>query len=142
MALQEHSKAKLYDLKGKNDIECEVNFSKDPDLADVVKITLDGNEALIPIKDLYAFTFAIANEEQQADMMPVTQTTVKKLVKFHKVKVTKELKPGEFVAVRCEVNVPVEIYNGMRKPLNSWVEKKKANSVFIPGIIKQVRDNN
>lgn len=135
--LPEYAKANIEDIKGKNDIQFETNFSEDPDLKEYVRVTLDGNSAVISIKDLFAFVFTVANEEQQVDLMPVVRTTVKKMVKYHKVLVANGVKPGGHVNVRCEVNVPVEVYNGMRGNLSRWEEKKgQPSSIIVPSMIK------
>lgn len=112
--LQTQNKVVVPDLKGKNDVSFEVNFSDNPDLKECVKVEINGSEAIIPIKDFYGFVFVIANEEQQERMLPVRQTTVRKITKLHKIQAQKNIKKGEFVVARCETNVPVEIFEGLK----------------------------
>lgn len=112
--LQENEKVVMDDLRGHHKVSMEVNHSSNPDLKDTVKVSMEGNDAIIPIKDLYNFVFLIANAEQQEQLMPVKQTLVRKIVKIHKIKAKKDIRKGEYVNARCETNVPVEIWEGLK----------------------------
>lgn len=126
--VEEHEKIILTDLRGKYDVSMEVGFSNDEE---IVKIGIDGKEAIVPIKDLYNFIFLIASAEQQEKLMPVKQTTVRKIIKRHIVKVTKDIKKGDTLRVRCETNVPVEIWEGLAGLMGK--KKKVYNGIPIIG---------
>lgn len=111
--ITEHTKARIPDLKGKTDMEFEINFSTDPLFKDCVKISVGSEDLIVGMKDLYEFVFWAADPENQAKLIPVTQTKVRTIQKIHQVKVTKDIKQGEFLKVRCETNVPVEIFDGL-----------------------------
>lgn len=113
--ISEHTKARIHDLRGKTDMDLEINFSEDPLFKDCVKVSVGKEDIVIDMKDLYEFVFWVADPETQADLIPMTQTKVRRIVKMHKVKVTKPIKPGEFLNVRCETNVPVEMVEGLSK---------------------------
>ena len=111
--ITEHTKARIHDLKGKQDMDLEINFSEKPLFKNCVKIKLGGSEAVVDMKDLYEFVFWASDPENQANLVPMSQTKVRTIQKVHKVKVTKDIKQGEFLNVRCETNVPVEIWDGL-----------------------------
>ncbi len=112
--IEEYDQAKIEDLRKKNNVTLEVNFSDNPDLKETVKIDVGGREAVVPIKYLYSFVFLVANHEQQDDLMPIKQTLVRKIVKQHRILAKKDIKKGEYVVARCETNVPVEIWEGLK----------------------------
>ena len=122
--LSEQTKVVLSDLRRKTDMGMEVLFSDNPELKDTIKVTMGKEDAIINIKELYSFMFVIANAQQQEQLMPVKQETVRKIVKRHVVKVTKDIKKGEMLNVRCETNVPVEIWEGMRGMTGKTMFKK------------------
>ena len=110
--IEGYNKAILKDLgSGGNDLTAEVNF---PGQKDVVKLTLGGKSAVVAIKDLYTLVWSIGSAEQRDNLMPIKQTLVRKIRKRHIVEVTKDIRKGEKLNVRCETNVPVEIWEGLR----------------------------
>lgn len=116
--LSEYNKARLYDLKGKRNIDFEVNFSDNPDFKECVRVNMGSEEAIIPLQEIYGFIMIAGTPEQQDNLMPIKQTTVKKIIKRHVVQLKKDLKKGEFMNVRCETNVPVEIVEGLKGLMN------------------------
>lgn len=94
-------------------MELEINFSEDPLFKNCVKIKVGKEDLMIDMKDLYEFVFWAADPENQASLIPMSQTKVRTIQKIHKVKVTKDIKKGEFLNVRCVTNVPVEIWDGL-----------------------------
>jgi hypothetical protein len=124
--IEEYDQTKIEDLRGRNDVTLEINFSSNPDLKETVKIEIGGKEAIIPIKYLYSFVFMVANSEQQERLMPVRQTLVRKIVKQHRILAKRDIKKGEYVVARCETNVPVEIWEGLK----GMLEKRKSAVSF------------
>jgi hypothetical protein len=112
--LESHQKVVLDDLKGKRKVELEVNFSPDPKYKDCVRVMMGSEEAFIPIQDLFGFIFVVANEEQQAEMVPVRHTVVQKYMKQHHVVAKKTIRPGEHLIVNCEIDVPVTIVDAFK----------------------------
>jgi hypothetical protein len=100
-----------------------------PDQPLYVKIMVKGKETSIPFKDLYSFVFFTATEDQQAELMPVKQTLVKKIIKRHIVAAKRDIKKGEMINIRCETDVPVEIWEGI------VAEKRKFTKPFSIPII-------
>ncbi len=123
--LTENTKVILSDLRGRNDVGMEVCHSSNEDLVDTILVTVDGKEAIIPIKELYSFIFVVGNAQQQEAMMPVKQTTVRKIRKVHIVEATKDIRKGEKLKVRCETNVPVEVWEGMAGMMGQRPAKRK-----------------
>ena len=113
-AVQGYNKAFLRDIRNKHDITAEINFSEDEGLKDCVKMTMGKNTAIIPIKELYTLVWSVVDTKQRTDLTPITQTLVRKIKKRHIVEVTRDIKKGEKLNVRCEVDVPVEMYEGLQ----------------------------
>ncbi len=117
--LSGYNKAVLRDLKGKRDLDFEVNFNDDPDFKECVRVKMGSEEAIIPLQDIYSFMLIAGTPEQQDNLIPVKQTTVEKIIKRHVVMAKKDIKKGEMINVRCETNVPVEIVEGLRGLVNT-----------------------
>lgn len=130
--LDENTKVIMTDLRGKRDVGMEVLFSDNEDLKETVKVTMGSEEAIISVKDLYSFIFVIANAEQQEQLTPVKQTLVRKIQKLHKIRAKKDIKKGEFVVARCETNVPVEVWEGMKGMMGKRVLERKKTFGNIP----------
>lgn len=112
--LSGYNKAILRDLKGKRDLDFEVNFNDNPDFKECVRVTMGKEEAIIPLEDIYGFIMIAGTPKQQDDLLPIKQTLVKKIIKRHVVMATKDIKKGEMINVRCETNVPTEIVEGLK----------------------------
>ena len=121
MAVDTQEKVIYTDLKGKHDVSMEINFS---DEKDHVKISIDGKDSIIKISDLFNFVFLIADADQQEKLMPIKTETIRKIVKRHVVRVTRDIKKGEMLNVRCETNVPVSIWEGLKGMMGKTQEKK------------------
>lgn len=131
MSLLEHNQASLTDINNQNDIEVEVNFTPEATEQNLVKFKIGDKEAVISIAELHMLTFTLVDPERQADLVPVKQEIVQKMTKVHLVEVTKDLRKGEKLKFRCEVNVPVDIYNGLYGNIKKWNERKQASSPII-----------
>lgn len=116
--LSEYNKAVLRDLKGKRDLDFEVNFTKNPDFKECVKVTMGKEEAIIPLEDIYGFIMIAGTPEQQDNLLPIKTTTVKKIIKRHVVAAKKDIRKGELINFRCETNVPIEIVEGLKGLIN------------------------
>jgi len=112
--LSEYNKAVLRDLKNKRDLNFEVNFSDDERFKECVRVKMGSEEAIIPLQEVYSFIMIAGTPEQQANLIPVKQTTVKKIIKRHVVQATKDIKKGELINFHCETNVPIEIVEGLK----------------------------
>lgn len=100
-------------VAGTGEERAEFVIDPKPDQQLYVKIMVKGKETTIPFKDLYSFVFFTATEDQQAELMPIKQTVVNKIVKKHVVKAKTDIKRGDMITIRCETNVPVEIWEGI-----------------------------
>lgn len=68
----------------------------------------------LPIAELWGAIFAIVGPVQQEMMTPVRTTQVETFIRKHRVKVTKALKPGDFINIKCHINVPVTVTEGLK----------------------------
>lgn len=132
MMISGYNKARLYDLKGKRNIDAEVNFSDNPDFKDCLMITMGTEKAIIPISEMFALVWAVANQEQQADLVPVTQTEVVKYTKFHTVKAKTDIKKDQLIKVRCEINVPTTVVNALNGSIQKTTLQKSQHSIILP----------
>jgi len=122
--ISEHNKLHLPDQNHKNDVEVEMNYNSK--LEGVLKMTIDGKIAHVKIEDLYGLAFVVCDPEQQMNLMPVRQTTIRKVIRQHTVKIGKNLKAGEKIIVNCEYDTPVSIEEGLAGNL-----KKRENNLII-----------
>lgn len=100
--LQEHNKCFLPDQSNnRNDLGIEIFPDKDE-----VKITLKENKTWIKIQDLYALVFVLVDAEKKEEMMPMKQTTIKKYIRQHRVRLKNDLKRGQEMVVNCVIDVP------------------------------------
>ncbi len=108
MSMKEYNIAMLEDKDGQNNIKAEVNF--DPKRKKFVRMTIDGKSAVISIKDLHAFVFAIADINQKADLLPHKTSYSRKLIRSHVVELKETVEKGGQVTIRCETDIPLTIY--------------------------------
>ena len=109
--LKDFYKLRLPDLKKKNDINMEVNWSSDADLADckVVKFIFpDKSEAYIAREDLNFFLFTIGRPEDQQKMIPQKLTSVKWYETVLSIKATKDIRKGENITFPIKITLPAE----------------------------------
>jgi len=90
---------------------CE--FNVDPD-QEQFKMTMGKETKRFRRVDLWSLTFAIANAEQQADMIPVRRSEVVTYRRKHNVKLKKDMKKGEVIHVSCEMNVEKTVVEGLK----------------------------
>ncbi len=87
---------------------------------DAVRLRIgDKTSGYLPIPELWGAIFAIVGPAQQDAMTPVRTTQLETFIRKHKVKVTKALKPGDIITVKCHINIPVTVTEGLK----SIVEK-------------------
>lgn len=129
--MQEQNEATISDLNHQNDLKLEINFSDNEDLTRCVRIKMGDKQAIVSMDELHAFVFAVATDEQKADLVPVRQVKVEKIMKWHLVEAKKDIRKGEKIKVRCETNVPVEIYNGIVGGMDKWKNRTKV-PILVP----------
>lgn len=119
--IKEQERFQLKDLNGVHDIKIDVQWNKGSEK--LAKLTIGDKQSVIKIVDLYKFVFVACDAEQQDDLLPMRQTQVRKYIKQHKVQVKKNLKPGDFLVVNCEIDVPLTVTEG----LNGSLKTKKSS---------------
>ena len=105
------NKITLPDQNNKQDVVFETHWIKDA--SKVVRVTIGDNTAVLKIDDLYGLVFMLADPEQQMNLMPVRHTEVRKYIKKHNVMVKKPMKKGDIISVHCEVDVPLQVVEGL-----------------------------
>ena len=109
--------AEIKDQVEVNNINLDVNF--DEGYQDCVRFDIGGKTSIVKYSDLFSFMFVLATKEQQALMMPVKQELGHQYMKEIQVKLTKDLKKGEFMVVQVPINIPdivaEEIKNSLPK---------------------------
>ena len=69
-------------------------------------------------------------------MIPIKRTMVKKILKMHIAHATKNIKKGEEIRLRCEIDVPVEIVEGLKKDvMGGRLNPRRRNTSFSIPII-------
>jgi|GEM_PF-2640116 len=96
--------AEIKDQNEINDVGLDINF--DEKYPESVRIAIGDNVSIVKYSDLFSFMFVLATKEQQSLMMPVKQELGHQYMKEIQVKLTKDLKKGEFMVVQVPINVP------------------------------------
>jgi hypothetical protein len=125
--------ATLYDKRGRNDIEIEIN--KNDKQQDYVEFRVkdkhgDWIKSDIGIKELYGMIFLLVDKEQQAELMPVRQTQVRIYERQHRIKLKKDMKRGEIVVANCRVEVPLIVEEGLAGLIKS--KARRISKIIIP----------
>ncbi len=102
--IKKNAQAEIKDVRTGNSLLLEVNF--DENQKDCVKISFNDQDFIVKYADLFAFMFSLATKEQQAKMVPVREELGNQYMKQIQVKLTKDLKAGEFLVVNVPINVP------------------------------------
>ncbi len=112
--LESENKAILPDTHTgrRNDLEVYIIPNRED-----LEIKIAGIETTIKRKDLYNLAFIIGVPDEQLELMPVRSTTIRKYTKFVKAKARKDIKKGELIALTVDFDVPIEIYEGLRKDI-------------------------
>lgn len=93
----DYNKAVIEAVSGDN-LELEINFNEDATRDQMIRVN---GSSIIKFSDLYAFVWSLADAKQKEEMIPAVIKTVRHLEKIHKVRVTKPIREGEFLNVRC-----------------------------------------
>ena len=123
--IQNYNKCTLNDIRGSsgNDITAEINFSKEEDLADCVKLTMGGKTAMIPIKELHSLVWSVADANQRDDLTPVVSRNIRYVEGYHKIQAKKDIKKGEFIVARYQVPVEERIVEGLKGMIGATAKK-------------------
>ena len=121
--LEGRQEVNIPDYNKKNDVKMVINWS--PLSEDKVKIAIGDKEAVIAREDLYAFMFTIASPKQQEELLPIRQTTIRKYMRQHRVKVKETVEKGREVVFNCEISVPVTVEEGLR----NWFKNKEKRGI-------------
>lgn len=88
-------------------------FDIDPD-NEYVQVRIGTSKCGIKKSELWGLAFAVADSKTQADLMPVRQTEVMTYERVHNVQLRKNVTKGSMIKVKCKVNVPVTIHEGLK----------------------------
>jgi hypothetical protein len=97
-------------------------FDVDPD-QEVFRMTVGKEQRRFKRVDLWSMVFAIANAEQQADMIPVKRSEVVTYRRKHNVKLKKDMRKGDVVHVSCEINVEKSVVEGLKGMIEQQASK-------------------
>lgn len=111
--IKNNAKAEIIEYSTGRPVFFEVNF--DENQKDCVKISIDEEYRIVKYSDLFSFMFQLATKEQQAKMIPVREELGNQYMKQISVKLTKDLKAGEFMTVNVPINVPQVIEDAILK---------------------------
>ena len=79
--------------------------------------------------ELWGFCFAIGDEATQEKLMPVRQTEVMKYTRVHTIKLKKDMRAGETLRARCEIDVPLTVVEGLQ-----GMVRPRSSSVILPPV--------
>lgn len=128
------AKATINDQDGINNVDFEINW--DPNRKDLVKITLANKVSVIKRDDLWNFIFSVVKTDQQKQMIPVEKSEFIKYIKQHEVQVRKDMKVGDKIFVRCEVNIRKEVDDAVRREIEE-LKKLSTPSIESPYLTRE-----
>lgn len=100
---------------GKKTAELAKDFFVDVDPKDdFVTVRYAKRSKRIKKTDLYTFCMLIADPETLDKLTPVRKETVEEFTREHRVRVTKDIKEGEYLTVQCKVRVPERVVEGIK----------------------------
>lgn len=122
--------ATLTDIKGKNDIQVEVN--KNNEIKDFVEFKVKDENGIwiksyIKINDLYYFIFPLLDTERQEKLMPIRQTQIRTYIRQHKILLKRNMKKGEMVVANCRIDVPLIVEEGLR----GLLARRKSRGILL-----------
>ncbi len=133
MTMQNYNKAVMEDKFGINDLEADVNFSTDKKLKKYVRIKIGDKVAVIAIKDLHAFVFAVGDVDQKADLLETKRTYNKRLIRSHIVRMKEAVPKDGQVTIRCETDVPLAVYEELQA---TWLENQNLKTNKQVDVVK------
>lgn len=92
------------------------------------QMTVGKEKRKFKIVDLYAMVFNIVDPEKQEAMIPVRQSEVVTYKRIHNVMLKKNMKKGEKLRVKCEINVEKTVVEALR----GLLPEKKVISTGVP----------
>lgn len=99
------------DQNHKHEFLFEVNWNpkdKTTNQCQVVKITSpDGMESYVKREHLHSILFAIGREQDQVNLIPQKQETIRNIETVLGIKASKDIYKGEMINVRVKIPVPV-----------------------------------
>lgn len=113
-------------------LQLEIGWSKDPEMADMVRVHIGDKKAMISYKDLYGFVLLNSAGDDLDKLAPVQQTLVRKFMKQHVVMAQKDIKRGQSLVVNCEIDVPIQVVEALRGDLNK-ARLVKPSSILSAG---------
>lgn len=81
---------------------------------DYVVFKAEGKRFQVKKTELYTFTFLIADEAVQAELMPVRKTEMEEFRREHIVRLKNDMRAGEVLTITCKVSVPERVVEGIK----------------------------
>ncbi len=92
----------------------EVNWNKEVTPCEKIKFKIGKEEAVIDRSELYQMLFFFGDEDQQEELIPVTEEKVRSINMLIKVRAKKDIKKGEMVQVRYQYMMPISQIQKLR----------------------------
>ncbi len=88
-------------------LKVEVNYNAYVSPCKIIKFTIGGKSVVIDRAYLYQMMMIFGDTDQQEQLIPVTETTVKPVKRLLKVKAKQDIKKGETISVVHTVYIPM-----------------------------------
>ena len=97
-----------------------------------IRLEKDGRKEVTQVRkvDLYGAVFALADAKTQDALIPVRQTQMTTYKRIHTVKLKKGMREGELLRVKCEINVPTVVEEGLRGTILQ--KRSKGSTLLLP----------
>jgi len=115
----------LDDLQKRNHIELLTDWEyNDPDWESrVIEIKMGDKKSYVSFNQLYSLIFLMANEQEQADMIPTKTGRVRHMEQVITIEAKENVKKGQRINARVKWRVPEEMF----------VVKKGGTGILVPG---------
>lgn len=118
-------------------LKIEANWNESVKPCEVIRFTIDGKVAYMDRAHLYQTLFLFGDDKQQADLIPQQEYSVKTVNRLLKVKLKKDMKKGEILAVNYEYFVPLVALEKIR--LTPAEEKKYTKQIEEKAVLDKQR---
>lgn len=71
-----------------------------------IKVEIAGKQVEMTKLELWQFVFSICDDDLREELLPVRKTEMMEYERLHSVELSKDMKQGEILQVKCRTNIP------------------------------------
>ena len=112
-----------------------LEFEVDPDV-EMFRVKVGKEWKRFKKSDLWSMIFVISDPDQQDKMIPVRRSELVTYTRIHRIKLKKDMKQGQEVKCKCEINVEKSVVEGLRGLVEQNANKFDRGGIPIIGASK------